>query len=476
MRQLLLFVPLQLLGTALAMCGLPAAPHLCGALGFPLGLAALVIVTLLATAFGVPFTAASVAIAIAALAIGAGLALRRRPPAAGTLPIVAGWAAAFGLAAAAASAVSWTTHTTDSHVFLAYARLVADDAGFAPGLLSNIASYGVFVIVAQALAGLLGMEYLYSLSPVLGLSFAASFAALLVAALRALAVAPRRRAAIAALVTIALFSTWFVQFHALYVHTNLGSALYLFVFVGLFWLAEVARDARPLPLAFLALAAFAIQRVEAPLVAALFAALMMLPTALSRRATTASYALFFAIVALWNLVLAATLGADDGFLTPARAIAMVVLLAALFVVPWLRQLGPLAWLAPRGGTLAALALALALALAFALKPGHMWTSTVALATNLTAFRHWGVVWPMLALLMLGGALAPRVVAARPLALGLILFFALILVLVAGRVPYRVSPSDSAVRMALHVVAIGFFYLGLKLGALAASPSTTASVR
>ena len=123
--------------------------------------------------------------------------------------------------------------------------------------------------------GLSRSDFLYSLPLVLGVAFIPVFALAMWHALAAIGTPVRSRWLLVALVTSVLFSMSMLDFHILYVHSNLGTAIYLSTFVVLFWIAEVRGDPSYLPLAFISLAAFALHRTETPPVALLFLALMV---------------------------------------------------------------------------------------------------------------------------------------------------------------------------------------------------------
>jgi hypothetical protein len=475
MRQLLLFVPIQLLGAGICLAIGPRRHlHLCGALGFLAGLAALVPPLLLIAAAGVPYGPITIGATALGLAGSAAVGIRRGGPLERReLVTVAGWTAFYTVLAVPVTALNLSVMSFDSHMFVALGQVLAEDRGFPPGMLAELADWGPFVVVSQSWASLIGMDQLYALPTLMGMSFMAVFCLTLWHGLAAMRVGPQRRPWPMALAAGALATTWLFHSHFLYIHTNLGSAIYLFLFVVLFWLAELEADPRGVTLAFLGLGAFSLLRVENPVATVLFLALVVLPSRLPRRALLPGFAGLLTIVGAWNLVLARGLPAGGDFLDPSRCLAIVGLLLAVFVW-WLASAHPrLAALTPKIPYLAAIAAALGVVLVFAVKPTHMLSSADALIQNLLEPKDWGITWFALAFMGGLGAFFAGPPRRHAFTWGVGLYLGLILILAFGRTPYRLSRYDSGVRMSLHVLPLVFFYFGLK-AVLAAEPRTRSS--
>jgi hypothetical protein len=324
----------------------------------------------------------------------------------------------------------------------------------------------VFQVIAQSMVGFTGVDFLYALPQVLGVSMAPLFAVSLWIALDLRGAAPRWRGLLVGLATAALFTNLMVAFHVAYLHSNFGSAIYLFVFVVLFWLAEVEEDASGLPVAFLALAALALQRTETPIVAVLFLALTVAQSALPRPAITRGMIGFTVVVGLWYELLAHHVSTETAFLTPTRCrIVWGTLLLALgwwlvsdrAFVKRINRLLPL--------VIAGLA-ALALAGAFAIEPHHMWASARPWLVGLVEVPHWGDLWYVLVALALVSLFAPAPPFRQAFVVGIPVFFAFVLLLALGRDPYSMRVDDSASRMTIHIVPLLVWYLAMKLLPLA----------
>jgi hypothetical protein len=458
-----LFVILHVIGVCLCLAfGPRRRPWWCCALGFPIGLASVVVLLLPLQLAGLPFaaTACGVAGGLVVLAV-ATLARRGWPPAA-VWRKVALWTAGFAAVCLPLTAVNLSLLYWDGHLLVMLGQVIVGDDGLSTSALVALADIGVFQPIAHAGVRFTGESYLYSLSAVLGLSAIPLFAITLSHGLAAVGV---RRPGLVALVTAALFSTYMLQLHFFYLHANLTAAVFLFVFVTILWLAEVEGDAAALPIAWVAITAFALSRVETPAVAVLFLAITILPSRLPGPARFALLAMHAALLAGWYLLLARHVPAEGGFLTSSRCYAVVSVYGALVIWAVVALLGRAGWIERINRLVPAVALAvglLLLAAAFATRPAHMGTSLGYLLANLFASRWWMACWWIVAVLVIAAWRLPRPPAATPFAIGIPLYVIAILLFAYGRVPYRYNLSDSASRMMLHLAPLVFFYLAVKL--------------
>lgn len=464
LHQALALLALHLLGLAVALAiGPRRAPALCAALAFPVGLAAAVLLALLVMLLGLSYEPLVLGGAMALTTAVAATAAARRGLDRRALTVVAAWTAGFALACPLiAHANVALISTIDSHRLLTLAIVMVNDGGMTDSTIAQLDRWGVFQVVAHSLAGLAATDFLYSLPVALGLSFLPAFALCLWHGLDAVDAPPDRRGPLVALVTAALATMSMVAYHVIYVHTNMGSAIYLFGFVVLFWIAEVKRDPSWLPLAFLSLAALALHRTEAPLVALLFLAFTVGQTELPRRPITICLALYALVVALWQEALARHVSEASQFLTPGRS-RMLWLASGAVLAWWLASARPaVRALNRRLPVVIGAGAALAVAAAFALKPAHMGESLASWAVNLTSLSLWGQTWLVLAVLTLLALAAPAPPFRQAFAIGLPVYAAFVLLLAFLRVPYRLGLGDSANRMTIHFVPLLLLYLALKL--------------
>jgi hypothetical protein len=433
---------------------------LCSALAFPCGLTLWVLGALVGVASGMDGTVSGAG----ALAVAGGLSawaiVRRRERSIAWAPLAA-YAAVFVVGAALLSTVSLAKLSPDSLQYIRLATVFARGGHLDATAAFFLADRGAFTFLAYAAAGIAGVDYLYALPQVLGMAFVGLFGANTARAPASEGVGPRAAALAAAGVTAAVMSTYLVTYHMVYVHSNLGSALYLFGFAAPFWLAERRDDPSALAPAFLCLIAFSLERVEAPLFTALFAALAAWPSRLPRRLLAAGLAATGGVTVAWLLRLAVVIPAGD-FLTPGRAVVLSVLvLAPLAGLPLARRL-PRGALARLPGGLLALAL-IGLGLAFALRPAGMAASIGALATNLlgTETALWGYAWWLALALAALSLVTPPLAVGRGLLIGVAVALVTILLLGFFRVPYRVGMADSASRMCIHFLPLLYFLYAVR---------------
>lgn len=462
MSQSFLFLAIQLLGLAVCMAvGPRRTPVLSCALAFPIGLAVTCLLALAMLICRVPYSPWSLGAAMAATAAAATIATARRGAHRRDLRVAGWWTLAFAIVCPALSHFNVAILTNDSDTILATSFSIASAGRLTPENMFWLDGFGVFQVLAHSMFGFTGREFLYALPLVLGLSFIPMFAVSLWHALDAAGAAARRRSWLVALVTAALFTLSMVDYHVVYIHTNLGSAIYLFGFLALFWIAEIRSDTTWLPPAFICLIAFALHRTETPLVALLFLALTVTGSDLPRRATTGWLAAFTASMVLWYEFLAQNIVGKD-FLTPARSRLLWVLAMLFFLwrlasrIRFVRLVDR--WVPAIIGGLCMLALIAA----FAAKPDHMTTSAAHWAKNLTELPLWGHSWFLIPLLIAIGLAIEPPPFRQPFVVGLTVYAAVILLLSFSLPnPWRLGVGDSANRMTIHLLPSIFFYLALK---------------
>jgi hypothetical protein len=462
--QPLLFLVLHVMGTAIAIAIGPAKrPHLCAALGFTTGLAAAVVIELFLLAIGVPVVPLTGAAAALAVIVGCAIVVQRR----GGLPraswrVLGWWTLGVAVVAVAVTRVNLAIMSYDSHFIVMMGGVVANDGRFAPGVLERLGDYGVFTVIAQALVRFTRETYLWGLPTMLAASTIGAFAVLLDRGLDVLGVPARGRRWQVALITLTTFSAFMLIRHAFYIQTNLGTASYLLIFCALVWLAETTGETDALPLAFVAIVAIGLHRIEGAAVAVLFMTLTLLPSRLPRRAIVVPLAIASAVIAAWYLYLARAVSDESEFLTPNKCYLMAGLpLAFAAYVAVSPKIAPLARLNTRAPWVVAIAIVLALVAGFETHYDLMYDSASAWLDCLYEAKYWQPTYLFIAGIALAGLLAPAPPNRAVFVVGIPAYFGVILLLVLGRTPYYFGMGDSASRMAIHLVPLAFFYFGLK---------------
>lgn len=472
MSQTPLYLAIFAVGLVIALTAGPRRDvALCCALAFPAGLAAAVLAAMLLLVVGIPYNVwtlgAATLIPTAALAFA-------RLPAAGldrtSLRLIATWTAGFGLVILALSHWNVSLLNWDSHRMVLLGGVIGRSEELDPRSISELQYWGVFQVVAHSMAAFTARDLVYALQPVLGCSLVALFTLALWRAVGRLGATGWRRTAAVTLATLALFSLYAFALHLVFIHTNLGTAVYLFGYVALFWLSDAERDPSGLPVAFLLLFALAVHRIETPLFALIALTATIFDTDLPRRAITRPLAVFTVLVASWYLVLAAHVSADSEFLTPTRCVAIAAAMIGFFGW-WMISARPgLARFNRHLPLLAAVAAVLLLAAMFAVKTDHMAVSVQNWLKNLTMLPQWGYAWSGIALAVVVAVLVPAPPRHRMFTITIWLSLAATLMLVFPRTPYRFAFLDSAHRMTMHVLPLLFFYLALKTIPAVVAPS------
>ncbi len=469
MSQAFLFFALYSVGVSTCLaCGLGRRPILCCALGFAIGLSVMVAVVLLMLLARVPYTGLTGRVAALLVVAGNAYALARQDaagrPARRDWIRIAWWSGAFLVLLFPLTYANLSFLTYDSHYMIILGGAIFDDHALRSEIAVRLSEYGVFHALIESASGFTRQSYLYSLSLVMGLTTAAAFAVLLWHGLTALGASVRHRARWIMLVTATTFTVYMLWRHCFYVHNNLGTATYMFLTLALFWLAEVERDPRVLPLAFVSLLALSLYRIENPIISAIFLAMIVPRSKLPARALVLGLAAHAAVITAWYLHLAIVAPVDSQFLTPMKCFATIAItlalvtdVAVLFAWRW-------SWLEALNRWLPQLiagVVVLATIAAFTARPDYMWTNTDTWYRNLASSTYWEGVWLAIGGIALVGVFAPGPPARAVFVYGLPVYFVLNLIFVYGRVPFREAVDDSASRMAIHLIPIVFFYFGVK---------------
>lgn len=466
MSQFALFLLIYCVGLVVCVAiGPTRRVHLWGGLGFLTGLAVFVALEILFLGLRLPISPLGfgTGLVVITAACVARIVWHRPPLTRHDVLALAAWALGFGVIAFVLSRVNFVIMSYDSHYLVMMGSVIAHDGAVTSEVLQKLGDYGIFQVISMSFAGLTRKSYLWALPPVVAASTMLAFAILLGSGLDALGVRMRRRWAVIALITVATFSMFMLFRHALYIQTNFGTAAYLLVFCVLVWLATVEKDTSLLPLAFIALFAVALHRIEGPIIAALFAALGLLTSRLPARAVLAGLASVAIAVAGWYLLLASAVSPRSEFLTPNRCYLMasvLIVFTAYYAVSHLARVRFLERVNQVSPLLIAIVIGLALVAAFALRFDHMATSAEGWLRCLHGASYWkGAthVTLLLALLALTASAPPH---RWMFVAGIPLYLAIVLLLVLNRTPYYFGLGDSATRMTIHVLPIAWLYFGL----------------
>ena len=314
-------------------------------------------------------------------------------------------------------------------------------------------SVGVFLSLAHGPVSLWGDEYYYLLHPLLFVSFCAVFTWFFC---QSHALNKNfKRLFFWLLAGIWGLSSFFVFFNVFYIHTNMPSAIYLFLAAVCYSYAVRQKDAGLLSLFFAAIFAFSLMRVEAPF----FAAGLVFFSGLSfdefEGIPLSKLGLLFFPISLWNLRLMWMLQGGEGlagpFLLGGQALGLLLLPAFLWVVKKLQiNKGYLRKYALAGAGAVVLLLAFTRFDNFAI-------NIVSIFVNIFFVGRWGSLWwGILILTFFCNKDIQKNTSVHFFIYYVVFYFLSLLLLGNMRVPYRLGWGDSANRMLLTIFPLLFF--------------------
>lgn len=349
-------------------------------------------------------------------------------------------------------------------------QLISD--GLADHVVADLSSRSIFLPAMHSAANLFGMDYFYSLQPLYFSIFCLTFVYLAVMAMAHIGVSRPWQSIILLTVGIVWFSSYFVIYQALYIHTNFNSGLYLLVGIGCFWLAHTTTQQDWLLLGAAAMIGFTLWRVEAPLFAVLFLGIWFAGNQVPYRSRWQSIMVYSVPVFIWYAVLWLRLGSlETVHLDPMRVVLILLAIAGLNGVvffsnrAWLYR-----WLLRFRLVLLVAGLTLVLLVLVYLKGWHMWESFLNLIDDMLPLRGWwwGGIW-LFAGVSLAYLLLNQLLRRRPflplefyfLTTTLVFYQMMLALVFLRRNPYYVGLQDSGNRMLAHILPLILFYLVLK---------------
>lgn len=478
MQQALFFVGLYVVGLAFGLLFKRRVPMLfITASGFLWGALLWVICALLLLSLSLPYSLTSMAVCIGAVL--AGILIGHLVL--GTWRISrqdAGWIiTAIGSFVPLVVLVLLDNRATispDSVTQLTFARSIALD-GFTAWNTVQLGNWGPFLAVIQSSGTLLGLDYLYGLQPVFGLTFAWTFFAICFRATRDVAESSLLPALISLIMTVLLVGNTSIYYQFFYIHNNFLSAIYLLVAVGGFWLGLRENEDAWLIIGTIALIAFSLMRIEGVIFALVFLVLVVAARKLTYRQRLMVVVPYASVMILWYLRQLTLLQLSiDSNLTPGRTIAFVTVLVLFVIAVALTRYRIIRdilcdYLPP----VIVLALLLGVGIAIVVNPAHMLESIAETFHNMLVLSFWGYLWVAVIFFMPLFFVRPYFSQERVFSYGIVSFFLLVFALVVFRGMYRYGWGDSANRMMTHVAPIIGLYYAVKIESLL-NPSTVVS--
>ena len=368
----------------------------------------------------------------------------------------------FFLTSLAVTLFNFSTVSQDSYYQIMTGREMAFD-GFSAAVMNYMAIAGPFMLVMQSAGVLIGVDYLYTLSPLFFISLLLIFLYICFRSIRLKFSGPIFPFFISLLAALAFLSSDLFLFQIFYIHGNLPASTYLFVCMGVCWLA--AREENPTWLVFagLSLIAFSLIRIEGILYALILLFLVFTIFHFAPR-TRWSFSLPFLItIFLWYLLIFIRFPDKAGFLDRTRILMLMASLVFLgFYVfllryPFIRQ-----WASKLLPYVVGFGVIILGAALWFLFPANTSTSLLVTLQNMFIEGRWGALWYVVPLLLALVFTRPRIENELFFILFFILYFVFLVALGSIReFPYHTKWYDSGNRMFTHILPIIFFYLVLK---------------
>lgn len=349
------------------------------------------------------------------------------------------------------------------------------ETGFAKWYFASPLLWGIFVPILQTMGLLFGDGFTWFIQPVLSLFFLLIFIYTVVVANQG--ARPKWLPLALALMSAALLLSsnmyWVAQF---YVHTNLNSAIMLFLSVAGLYFAVKFDNPYWLSLTGTALIMFGMLRTENVLLAGLLILLTIASQKISHRHLLLTFLPYLICQILWNVLVIAIdpvvysnlLSRTQLMLVTGGLVALILLLV-LMRAQWIREhvINHLYQLIP-------IMMGLTAILVFVINPTRTFKNVWANLTTLFSSGQWlTTFWVVIGLLILVKPTRPIIF--HRFFSGLLLgFFGIIIILGAFKGSHTIW-YDSVNRMYTHILPVMIFYLMLKISAFFSGDEKKASV-
>ncbi|MCW8930167.1 MAG: hypothetical protein OQL19_08030, partial [Gammaproteobacteria bacterium] len=239
----------------------------------------------------------------------------------------------------------------DSYTMIFLGQQIGSAQALNAAMTSTLASWGVFIPLMHASAHFLQIDYLHAFQPIFAISGLVTIIYQIYLSLDK-STSNSVKILICTLATATLLSSYFIIFQSVYIHTNLTAAIYLFLFVSLFWRSFQQESPGNFYLGLIALLGFVFSRTETVLGAAifLFLSFSMITNTPDRNKKILGLLLFSLIIFTWYLYLFVNIDYDSPILTPERIILLLlpyVMLITIILLPKNRIIDSLSYHAPK---------------------------------------------------------------------------------------------------------------------------------
>lgn len=333
--------------------------------------------------------------------------------------------------------------------------------GFTSYNLSQLGHNGIFTEALQSAAAIIGDAYLYTVQPLFALSLIGIFIFLAIEVFQEINTG---NLYIHRIIVAVLFmcSTYFMVFHAFYIHDNFVTGIFTLTAIISFWLAHQQQRAGWLFFGSLATIGISLARVEGPVFALIILVLSLSQDQFPYRNRLWTYLIPAIIISSWYTIILTVVNQDVYFLKTDRVILVIgayLGLALLTILSNKKRVRNLVF--PRIYIFSVFGVLIILTGLIILRPEHIWTNISMIISNMYTNGRWGSFWYFILPLLFFSIPLPKIPQERFITINLFSFFILLVALGGLRNPYRLGWSDSANRMLVHIVPTLVFYLILK---------------
>ena len=365
------------------------------------------------------------------------------------------------------SEYNFTNITPDSLYVLKMSQVIAK-TGFTNLRWDSMASFGYFIGMMQAAAKLINVDYLYILQPMFSMSFIFLFGYILYELSEDYG-STLVRVLFSFAATLFLFSSTIMRFEFSYIHSNLITAIFLFLLIICYIFWEKTTDQSWLIYAILSGLGFSLTRTENPITLLIFVTLF-LGISRSKYAQRVRYiAPMIGLVAFFEAIL---LFIDSPhvkeMINPSMVFVFVVLLSFYLVFLLISKFDIIEkWIFPHLHKILTFFSLTVLFCAIVIKTNHMVVSSITLFSSAVLQGGWTTCWliviPLLAIFSFRKANTDP--SFTLLQFGIPLYFIAILIMsfIDGH-PYT-NPrwSSSPNRMFTQILPLGLLLITLTLG-------------
>jgi len=323
--------------------------------------------------------------------------------------------------------------------------------------------WGPFVPFIHSITNLLDQKLYWQYQPVLSLNLVAVVFYTVYTIIRERQSISQSFVVATVLISLMTLSNIFL-FHVFYIHVNIVSALYMYLFVfALVKMQQQPGRAYEL-LALLSLIAFSLIRLEAPL----FVIVILLVTTFQQGWSYVNRLKlvipFVVLFVAWYARVYFMLPEVPDLLTKELVMAFITALVGFGLFAIVSGLKVFDSIVKRTTFLTVIGLVLVSIIFTIIKPGHMLSSLESIGRNILVEGNWGLTWYIIFFLATELYFARVQAATEGYSLFTVLVAYILLVynLAYFSIPYHVGEGDSANRLMLQVLPLVLLYLGTEV--------------